>query len=131
MVEKIAIATIGREHYHTRLVAADHQLQADEPLDNGGQNLAPAPGDFLRLSLASCTAITRRMYSDRKGFKVDEINVRVWYETIEGKTVFHRSVTVTGEVDEQQRKRLLQIANACPIHKVLTNPIEVDTIFVD
>jgi putative redox protein len=122
-----ASAVIGREQYKTDLILDSHTLTGDEPLDKGGKDLGPAPGDLLRLSLASCTAITLRMYADRKAMDVEKIEVKVTSETVNTKTIFHRQVMITGNIDDKQRKRMLQIANACPIHKTLTNPIEVLT----
>ncbi|HEY9004777.1 OsmC family protein [Ohtaekwangia sp.] len=125
--EKTVIATIGKDAYATQLETTVHTLIADEPVTDGGKDLGPQPSDFLRMSLASCTAITLRMYADRKGMNIERIQVTIFTETVENKTIFHRAVEVTGDIDEGQRKRLLQVANACPIHKVLTNPIEVQT----
>ncbi|HEY9045136.1 MAG TPA: OsmC family protein [Ohtaekwangia sp.] len=125
--EKTAIATIGKDAYATQLETTSHTLTADEPVADGGKDLGPQPTDFLRMSLASCTAITLRMYADRKGMNVEKIKVTISTETIDNKTVFHRSVEVTGAIDDEQRKRLLHVANSCPVHKILTNPIEVQT----
>lgn len=124
---KWASAIIGNEQYKTELILDNHSFIADEPIDMGGKDLGPAPGDLLRLSLASCTAITLRMYANRKGFDVTQIEVKVRTENITGKNIFHCHVHITGNIDEHQRKRMLQIAKACPIHKMLTNPIEVLT----
>lgn len=124
----MVIATLGRNKYKTDLVATGHHLVADEPEDVGGTNEGPAPGQYLQLSLASCTAITVRMYADRKQWPLEKIRVEVDTEKIEGKTVFKRQVFLEGNLAEDQRERLLQIANACPIHKTLTNPIEVQTV---
>lgn len=122
-----ASAIIGRDTYKTEIVLDNHQLIADEPVGVGGKDLGPAPGDFLRISLASCTAITLRMYANRKGMNIDKIEVIVRTEKVDNKTIFHRDIRFTGDLDEDQRKRMIQIANACPIHKVLNNPIEVVT----
>ena len=127
MESKAAIATITNEVYATELKSGSHKLLADEPFDNGGKDLGPGPGDFVRMALASCTAITLRMYSNRKNFAVQEIQVKVSSEEVEGKTIFHRDITITGTLDQQQHKRMLHIANACPVHKLLTNPIEIKT----
>lgn len=126
----VVVATIGRDAYRTTLDMGTHVLYADEPVEAGGQDEGPAPHDFLRMSLASCTAITIRMYADRKGWPVDEIRVRIYLEQTEAKTIFHRAIEFKGTLDDEQRKRLLQIANACPVHKVLTHPIEVSTLLV-
>ena len=126
--EKTVVATIGRVAYATRLETPSHIVMADEPVKDGGKDIGPQPFDFLRMSLASCTAITLRMYADRKGWGVEQIQVTISTEQVGGKTIFHRVIEISGSIDEHQRKRLLQIANACPIHKVLTNPIEVQTL---
>lgn len=125
--EKIAVATIGTDVYKTELVARKHTVVADEPTDVGGKDLGPRPGDFLRMSLASCTAITLRMYANRKKFDVDEIRVTVESKEVEGGTAFETKVELTGKLDEAQEQRMLQIAKLCPVHKVLTNPIQIST----
>ena len=124
---KSVTARIGTEPYRTELITDTHITISDEPADAGGRDLGPSPGDLLRMSLASCTAITLRMYANRKAFDVKAIEVKVNTEELNGKTLFHCSVYVDGSIGEHQRKRMLQIAKACPIHKVLTNPIEVLT----
>ena len=123
----MVIATIGKDHYRTELIASGKKVIADEPEDVGGTNSGPAPGEFLMISLASCTAITLRMYADRKQWSVDKIIVEVASEKVDNKTIFKREISFEGALDEEQRKRLLQIANSCPVHKTLTNPIEVTT----
>lgn len=124
---KWASAVIGTDQYKTDLIIDSHAFIGDEPVEMGGKDLGPAPGDLLRLSLASCTAITLRMYANRKGFDIKQIEVKVRIENSTGKNIFHCIVHITGNIDEHQRKRMLQIAKACPIHKMLTNPIEVLT----
>lgn len=125
--EKIAFAVITDEVYRTELKARKHSLIADEPEDEGGKDLGPRPGDFYRMSLASCTAITLRMYANRKNFDVKKIEVSVSSEQGEGKTILHTNIKINGNLDEAQHNRMLQIAKLCPVHKVLTNPIEIIT----
>lgn len=124
---QVAVATIGNDLYKTELVARDHTVIADEPLDVGGKDLGPRPGDFIRMGLASCTAITLRMYANRKGWDVQQIRVQVSNGPFDGKTSYKTEIEITGNVNEEQRMRLLQIAKLCPVHKVLTNPIKIDT----
>jgi putative redox protein len=121
-------ATIGRDHYKTELITSGHQTIVDEPEELGGTNLGPAPGEFLMISLASCTAITLRMYVDRKKWNVEKIKVEVAFEKAQYKTIFKREISFEGELDDDQRNRLLQIANSCPVHKTLSNPIEIETV---
>jgi len=117
----------GREAYRTELITNGHHLIADEPEEAGGLNLGPGPGEFLMVSLASCTAITVRMYANRKQWPLEKIRVEVASERIDKTTIFTRHIYLEGALDDQQRIRLLQIANACPVHKTLTNPIEIKT----
>lgn len=124
---RIVTATIGIEPYETSLSNGVHLIYSDEPNEAGGRNKGPTPQDFLRMSLASCTAITLRMYANRKELTVEKIIVEIRSEKVDNKTVFHRNVFVKGTITNEQRERLLKIANACPIHKILTNPIEVTT----
>jgi putative redox protein len=120
-------AVIRNETYRTEITALGHQLIADEPEDKGGKNLGMGPGYLVRAGLASCTAITLRMYANRKEYDVNEIHVDVSTEEVGTTTVFHRSIKLTGNLDQAQRARLLQIANKCPVHKMLSNPIEIET----
>src|SRR5882672_3441719 len=120
-------ASIGREQYRTEIITSGHHLIADEPDEVGGKNLGPGPGEFLMVSLASCTAITLRMFADRKQWPLERIRVEVTSDRLDKATIFVRHVYLEGPLDDEQRQRLLEIANACPVHKVLTNPIEIKT----
>lgn len=122
-----ATATIGLDPYLTQLQSRTHSIIADEPLDVGGKDLGPRPGDFIRMALASCTAITLRMYATRKNMDVKKIDVRVSNGPTDKKTVYKTEIEIAGTLSDDQRTRLLQIAKLCPVHKILTNPIEVET----
>lgn len=123
-------AIIGQDHFRTELITSGKTVIADEPEELGGTNAGPAPGEFLLISLASCTAITLRMYADRKQWHVSKIKVEVASEKMDNTTLLKREITLEGNLEEEQRQRLLQIANACPVHKVLTNPIKIDTVLI-
>lgn len=127
----MAIAIIGKEHYKTEVTTSNHSVFVDEPIEVGGTDTSPAPSEFLEVSLASCTAITIRMYADRKGWAVEKISVDVSMSKGDKLTRFDRKILLQGELSEEQRARLLQIANSCPVHKVLSNPIEVTTSLVN
>jgi putative redox protein len=120
-------ASIGKDKYRTEVKTSVHTLYADEPEDVGGKDSGPTPGDFMRMSLASCTAITLRMYADRKKWDVEKIVVTVTNERDNYKTMFQCLISITGNIDESQGMRLLEIAHACPVHKVLSNPVTVNT----
>lgn len=109
-----------------------HKLYADEPLNFGSADLGPSPFEYLCASLGSCTAITLRMYAGRKKWDVANISVVVAHslrKTADGKTknVFSRVLTVTGDLDDAARGRLVEIANKCPVHKLLENGNLIET----
>ena len=102
---------------------------ADEPVDKGGKDIGFSPKELLASALAACTSATVRMYADRKQWQLVEVKIDIDLERDEvaNKTVINRKVQFIGNLDDEQRKRLLAVANACPVHKILTNPIEINT----
>lgn len=102
---------------------------ADEPFELGGENLGLSPEELLAAALAACTSITLRMYANRKEWQLNEvkIEVEVKRDTIKNGTIFWRKLMLTGNLDETQKERLVQIANACPVHKILSNNIDIVT----
>jgi putative redox protein len=126
-----AEVTNNGETYTSNIQVNQHSLLVDEPIEKGGEDLGPAPGDYLCAALASCTAITLRMYAQRKQWKVDEIKVKVnlvlGKETSTGHNTFFCELFFTGDLDDEQQKRLLVIANSCPLHKLLSKPSDIVT----
>ncbi|PJJ63038.1 OsmC family protein [Chryseobacterium geocarposphaerae] len=123
-------ASLGKEKYYTEVVAGENTLITDEPVDKGGQNKGFNPFEILATSLASCTAATLRMYIERKEWNVEKVNVEVELENfpLTKRAIFKRDITFEGtDLDEEQLKRLRTIADACPVHKILTNEIEILT----
>lgn len=121
---------IGREIYKTEIKSfSGNELIADEPVESGGKNLGFSPSELLASALAACTSATLRMYADRKGWDLEEVKIDVELKFIreESKTEIHRKIELIGKLDDIQKSRLLAIANACPVHKILTNPIEINT----
>ena len=114
--------------YATQLVVGHHHTVADEPVDLGGGDTGPAPDEILLSALGACTAITLRMYAERKQWPLEGVEVKLGYaERVKDKTVITRQVELRGKLDAGQRERLLQIANACPVHKILTGSVEIPT----
>ncbi len=114
--------------------ARGHALVADEPADAGGEDAGPAPHDYLLASLGACTAITLRLYAERKGWALRRVCVRVRrgepsQRASDGVRVEHlqRDIELEGELDEAQRARLVEIAERCPVHRTLTADIEIAT----
>lgn len=123
-------ASLGTEKYYTEVIAGENKIITDEPVDKGGGNKGFNPVEILATSLASCTAATLRMYIDRKGWIIPQINVEVELENYpQTKTAQFCRMIDFGDTDvsEEIRDRLFKIADACPVHKILTNDIEILT----
>lgn len=125
-------STTGKTLYTTNILAGNHQIIADEPEDIGGQDLGATPMELLAASLASCTSITLRMYADRKNWAIDEIKVEVNIVRNKEKTStdFQKTITVKGALDEEMKQLVLSIANACPVHKILSNTVAINSELV-
>ncbi|CDS91416.1 OsmC family protein [Sphingobacterium faecium] len=128
----IVKASIGTDKYKTSVIAGKNSIVVDEPLDKGGLDLGFQPQELLAASLASCTAITLKMYADHKEWTVNSFQVDVMIEQSDDKstTKFVRKICFEGKLDEKQHTRIVAIANACPIHKILLSQIAIDTILV-
>jgi putative redox protein len=115
-----------RKGYAHSLTAGHHTLIADEPKADGGADTGPSPPELLALSLASCTAITIEMYSDRKGWNVGALEVEVDYESRPAVPVRYDVVVRVGaDLPSEQLERLREIAGKCPVHRALTGEVEI------
>ena len=124
--------SIKKELYRMEIESpSGNVVIADEPLESGGQDLGFSPKELLISALGTCTSATLRMYADRKGWDLQEVKIEVDLDRDEKgtKTIFNCKIQLFGELDEEQRARLLTIAKACPVHKILTHPIEINTEF--
>jgi putative redox protein len=123
-------AVINKEPYKTEIFAGNNKLIADEPTTNGGKGTGFSPSELLAASLAACTSITLRMYADRKEWVVEKIEVNVSFERDEEKNISNitRKIHFTGNLDEEKKERLMAIADKCPIHKTLSNQINITTL---
>ncbi|AMR33350.1 peroxiredoxin [Mucilaginibacter sp. PAMC 26640] len=122
-----ATAKIGRTKYQTIVASGNHSIIVDEPVSLEGGDTGMSPYNLLMASLASCTTITLRMYINRKMWLVDEICVTVEMYR-KGKDIFIESkLRFKGTLSDEQKKRLITIADACPIHKILVGNIAINT----
>lgn len=122
---------LGGEKYTTQIDTVNHMFLADEPETKGGFDKGPAPYQLLLASLGSCTAITVKMYAERKNWTLENVHVTLnmeQEETPQGKrTVFIRTLQLNGTLSQEQQERLLTVAKACPVAKILTGTIEIDS----
>lgn len=124
-------AVLDGAPYTTRLETRGIPFLADEPVSHGGQDQGPAPHEMLLGGLAACTAITLRMYADRKQWAVGAIEVKVTLEREQqGREIesrIHLALGFGNPLEEEQRQRLLQIAKSCPVHRTLESPIHLSS----
>lgn len=121
-------AQIGLAKYQTTITSGSHSLLVDEPISNGGAATGIDPQALLLASLGSCTAITLRMYLDRKQWPVQQINVDVELLSTGLMQSIKCILRYQGQLSPEQELRLVQIANACPVHKILTKSMVIETV---
>lgn len=124
-------AIIHQEPYVTEISSETNLLIADEPVTHGGKALGMTPIELLASSLAACTCITLRMYANKKQWGVQSIETHIELESKDTQTIFERKISFTGPLSDEQTERLLDIANHCPVHKLLTNTITINTSIND
>jgi putative redox protein len=122
-----AIVRTGSGKFGQLIELGPHRLAADEPVEAGGDDTAPAPHDFLLAALGACTSMTLSMYAARKGWPLESVEVRLSQHKEDGTHVIQREVRMSGPLSDEQRERLLEIANKCPVHKTLSGPIRIDS----
>ena len=122
-------AVLDGAPYATRITTRGREMIADEPTDHGGTDQGLRPHELLLSALASCTAITMRMYADRKQWAVSSIGVTVSMERTQNgaqiDTKIHMEIDLPADLPLEQRERMAQIARACPVHRTLENPIHL------
>ncbi|OFX10760.1 MAG: osmotically inducible protein C, partial [Alphaproteobacteria bacterium RIFOXYD12_FULL_60_8] len=142
--DAVVVEESGPGRYANTVIIGPHRLMADEPLSMPeGTGTGPAPYDFLLAGLGACTSMTVRMYAELKSIPLERISVRLTHRKIhaqdcvdcesrEGKVDrMEREIELTGDLTPEQRARLLEIANKCPVHRTLLGEIKVDTRLVE
>jgi len=118
-------ASIGATDFQVSLSDGQHDWIADEPSTHGGADTGPTPHSLLLSSLGACTSVTLKMYAKHKAWPLEAVHVTLTLDTTPEGTVIDRQILLTGELDNTQRERLLEIANACPVHKILSGAIMI------
>jgi len=137
------VVTKTGDGFRTEITAGRHRLVGDEPEAAGGTDAGPSPYDLLLSALGTCTGMTLRMYADEKDWPLEEASVRLTHEKVHAEDCEHcetdngtverieRDIELTGDLSAEQRERLLEIANKCPVHRTLHSEIEVSSSLTD
>ncbi|OHC60400.1 MAG: osmotically inducible protein OsmC [Rhodocyclales bacterium GWA2_65_19] len=127
----VVVAENGQGRYQQAVTVGQHQLIADEPVSVGGADAGPAPFDLVMAGLGACTSMTLRMYAERKGLALAHVSVALSHEkiTLDGvaRDRIERTISLTGELTADQRQRLLEIANKCPVHRALSQSLVIES----
>nr|WP_249128172.1 alpha/beta fold hydrolase [Bradyrhizobium lablabi] len=136
---QVVVRETRNSKFQQTVAVGPHRMLADEPKAAGGEDTGPGPYDFLLAGLGACTSMTMRMYADLKKLPMDRVTVTLRHskiyakdceecETRDGKLdQIDRVIGIEGELDADQRKRLMEIADKCPVHRTLTSEIRIVT----
>ena len=136
--DTLIVEETGHGPYENAIRTGPHELLADEPASVGGGDSGPDPYEYVSAGLGACTSMTLRMYANRKKWPLEKVKVTLRHEKDyaddcehceEGRKVdiFHRDIEISGDLDEAQRARLIEIADKCPVHRTLHQPVVVRT----
>jgi len=109
------------------ITIGEFRLRADESADKAGADTGPEPHEILLSALGACTSMTLRLYAERKGWPLTGVQVRLTGAPADGKYAIIRHITMAGDLDAEQRARLLDIASKCPVHRTLTGEVLIET----
>ncbi|WP_025034909.1 bifunctional alpha/beta hydrolase/OsmC family protein [Bradyrhizobium sp. DOA9] len=140
---KVVVQETRKSKFNQTITVGPHHLVADEPLAAGGADAGPGPYDFLLAGLGACTSMTMRLYADRKSLPLDRVTVTLKHSKIYAKDCaecetregmldqIERDIAIDGALDAEQRKKLMEIADKCPVHRTLTSEIRIVTKAVE
>ena len=119
--------TSTAEPYAQDIAIGQLRLRADEPTGEGGSDTGPGPHELLLAALGACTSMTIKGYAARKGWVVRRVAVRLTGASMDGTYTINRHLTIEGDLEGDQRARLVEIANKCPVHRTLTGEVVINT----
>ena len=125
------VSQFGEGPLQQKLTTGDLHYVSDAEVSKGGNGTGPSPHEFLGAALAACTSMTLKMYSERKSIQLQNAIVTVDIERHDDVEIFTRHIELVGDLDEEQRARMLEIAQRCPIHKALAGEIQIKTQLVN
>ena len=136
----VVVRETRQGRFQQEIAVGPHRFLADEPVEVGGLGSGPGPYDLVLAGLGACTAMTLRLYAERKALPLEEVTVVLSHakihaadceacETKEGMIDrIERAIALRGQLDEDQRRRLLEIADKCPVHRTLTSEVDIRTV---
>lgn len=136
---KVLVSETRANKFQQMITVGPHRLLADEPVSTGGEDTGPGPYDLLLSALGACTAMTMRMYADRKALPMDHVTVTLNHKKIYARDCeecetkdgmldqIERVIAIEGTLDAEQRAKLMEIADKCPVHRTLTSEIRIVT----
>lgn len=140
---KVVVRETRNGKFQQTVSVGPHQLVADEPIAAGGDDSGPGPYDYLLAGLGACTSMTMRMYADRKSLPLERVTVTLDHSKIHAEDCaecetrtglldqIERVISIEGALDAEQRKKLMEIADKCPVHRTLTSEIRIVTSAAD
>ena len=125
------VSQFGEGPLQQKLSTGDLQYLSDAEVSKGGSGTGPSPHEYLGAALAACTSMTLKMYSERKSINLKNAIVTVDIERHDDVEIFTRHIELIGDLDDEQRARMLEIAQRCPIHKALAGEIQIKTQLIN
>src|SRR5262249_22327688 len=135
----VVVTGAGEGTFPQLISAHGHRLRADEPVEAGGTDTGPGPYDFLLAGLGACTAMTLRLYAERQNWPLENAEVTLRHQKIHAEDCadcetkvgmldhIERVIRLDGPLDAEQKARLMEIADKCPVHRTLTSEIKIET----
>ena len=125
------VSQFGEGPLQQKLTTGDLHFVSDAEISKGGSGTGPSPHEYLGAALAACTSMTLKMYAGRKAMNLDNAVVTVDIERVNDVETFTRDILLQGNLNAEEKERLLEIANKCPIHKALAGQIQIKTQLVN